>query len=260
MKALIPRRRLPRWLLPFMLGLALAVVGTLPVFNWLIEELNAARLQVFHLSSIPPLTETRSAPELPTFQQIAVGAADDAEILDRISLYFEENRERLAARWETDNRDRLVGIFSMYMAHISQPYGEVDAFPETLEQFISQERGHCGTYTFAQSHIVTALGVEWRSVEFVAEHAWIEVRVDGEWELFDATTNIWINRGIEALLAGEEREFREFYTPMLDVARPDARLHIEEGYNMQRLRQRMPLLGIQYMPPGEMRIGYPESA
>jgi hypothetical protein len=204
-----------------------------------------------------PLYEQQSGTALPTFQQLAVGAADDAEVLSRVTAYFAENRERLAERWEIDDPARLVGVFSMYIAHISQPYGEVDAFPETLGQFMSQERGHCGTYTFAQSHIVTALGVEWRSVEFVGEHAWIEVRVNGEWELFDATTNVWINRGIEALMAGEAREFREFYTPMLDAARPDARLHIEEGYNMQRLRQRMPLLGIQYMPPGEMRISYP---
>lgn len=112
----------------------------------------------------------------------------------------------------------------------------------------------------AQGEILSALGLEWRSVEFVGEHTWLEVRVSGEWEIFDATTNVWISRGIEGLQAGEPREFRGFYTPMLDSTRPDARLHIEEGYNMQRLRARMPLLGINYMPPGELMISSPQNA
>mgnify|MGYP005845717587 CR=1 FL=1 len=253
----VHRRLLPRWLLPFMFGFTMAVLLMSGLIFGLVGSLASIQTQVFDLPITSRVFEVQFGPDIPTFQQVAVGAADDAEVLSRVITYFEENRERLAERWEIDVPARLVGVFSMYITHISQPYGEVDAFPETLGQFMAQERAHCGTYTFAQSHIVTALGVEWRSVEFVAEHAWIEVRVDGEWELFDATTNVWINRGIEALLAGEEREHRGFYTPMLDAARPDARLHIEEGYNMQRLRQRMPLLGIQYMPPGEMRIGYP---
>jgi hypothetical protein len=239
------------------LGVTVAVLAMTALIVWVVGSLGSIQTRVFDLPITSRVFKSQQGPDMPTLQTIGLGAADDAEILNRVVVYFEDNRARLAALWDIDDPDRLVGIFSMYIAHISQPYGEVDAFPETLEQFMSQERGHCGTYTFAQSHIVTALGVEWRSVEFVGEHAWIEVRVNGEWELFDATTNVWINRGIEALMAGEAREFREFYTPMLDAARPDARLHIEEGYNMQRLRQRMPLLGIQYMPPGEMRISYP---
>jgi hypothetical protein len=50
------------------------------------------------------------------------------------------------------------------------------------------------------------------------------------------------------------RTYRQFYTPLLDINRPDARYHIAEGYDMQRLRQRMPTIGIVYMPPGELKV------
>jgi hypothetical protein len=56
------------------------------------------------------------------------------------------------------------------------------------------------------------------------------------------------------LLADEPREYRGFYTPLLDIARLEARLHLTAGYDMQRLRARMPGVGVFYDPPGELRV------
>jgi hypothetical protein len=176
---------------------------------------------------VPPyelVFEYQPGPDVSPLQELSFGAANDAEILERVVAYFEENHERLALLWREDHPTRLAGIFSMYITHISLPYGETP-FPETISDFVQQERAHCGTYLVPQTQIALALGLTIRTIEFIGEHAWMEVYIDDHWELFDATTNNWIN--------------------------PEARLHLQEGYNMQLLRQRMPLMGISYFPPGE---------
>jgi hypothetical protein len=197
--------------------------------------------------------ERQPGPDVPTLQALAFGAADDAEILDRVTAYYTENAERLSSLWREDHPTRLAGLFAMYISHISLPYGETP-FPMTIMEFNQMERAHCGTYLVPQSLITQALGLTFRTIEFVGEHAWLEIYVDDHWELFDATTNTWINRTGLELLNAAEREYRYFYTPMLDIDRPDARLHFDEGYNMQLLRRRMPLMGISYFPPGERVI------
>lgn len=206
------------------------------------------------VSTPPPdyalVFENQPGPDVPTLQELASGATDDAVILERVVTYYEENQERLALLWREDHPTRLAGIFSMYVSHISLPYGETP-FPATIGEFVQQERAHCGTYLVPQTQIALALGLTIRTIEFVGEHAWMEVYVDDHWELFDATTNTWINQTGVDLLNGVVREYRYFYTPLLDINHPEARLHLEEGYNMQLLRQRMPLMGITYFPPGE---------
>ena len=194
--------------------------------------------------------EHQPGPDVSTLQELSFGAANDAEILERVVAYFEENDERLALLWREDHPIRLAGIFSMYITHISLPYGETP-FPETISDFVQQERAHCGTYLVPQMQIAVALGLTIRTIEFVGEHAWMEVYIDDHWELFDATTNTWINQTGVDLLNGVVREYRYFYTPLLDINHPEARLHLQEGYDMQLLRQRMPLMGISYFPPGE---------
>jgi hypothetical protein len=206
---------------------------------------------------IPPewmlVFERQPGPDTPTLHDFAIHASSDDDILARAVEHFELNRAQLALLWRENNPARLAGLYAMYVTHISHPYG-VAAAPGSLQEHLTRERAHCGTYTFAQYRLAQALGLTVRSVEFVGEHAWVEVSVDGNWEIFDATTNVWISRPIEALLAGEAREFRALYTPMLDIQRPEARLHLAEGYNMPRLRQRMPTLGLSYQPPGDLII------
>ena len=210
-------------------------------------------------TSTPPYELIFSAepgPDVETLQEIAASATTDDEILHDVVQYYNDNRERLSILWREDNPTRLAGFFSMYVVHISTIYGETAA-PTSLVEYLADERAHCGTYNYALARIVTVLGLKWRSVEFVGEHAWIEISVDDNWEVFDATTNTWLSQGVDALMRGEARQYRQFYTPMLDINRPDARWHMAEGYDMQRLRQRMPTVGIMYMPPGELRIGTP---
>ncbi|MEP7293136.1 MAG: hypothetical protein ABI835_15240 [Chloroflexota bacterium] len=197
-------------------------------------------------------------PDVSTLQEIVEGDTADSDILQDVVDYFNANKDRLAILWREDNPTRLAGIFSMYIVHISTIYGETP-FPANLNEYLNDVRAHCGTYTWAQSQVAGALGLTWRTVEFVGEHAWLEISVDDQWEAFDATTNTWLSVGVDQLMAGGSRQYRQFYTPMLDINRPDARLHMAEGYNMQRLRQRMPGVGITYMPPGQLNIALPSA-
>lgn len=193
-------------------------------------------------------------PDIETFQQIAGSATTDADILKNVVDYYNANKDRLAILWREDNPARLAGIFSMYLVHISTIYGVVQVFPSSLNEYLNDPRAHCGTYTWAQMQIADALGLTWRTVEFVGEHAWLEIKVDGNWEVFDGTTNTWLSIGVDQLMQGLPREYRQFYTPLLDPNRPDARWHMAEGYNMQALRQKMPGVGITYMPPGQLKL------
>jgi len=192
-------------------------------------------------------------PDVPTLHEFARTATSDAVILARAVEYYQLNRDQLQSLWRENHPTRLAAIYAMYLVHISHPYGEA-TFPASLVEYLESPRAHCGTYTHAQAQIGRALGLPVRVIEFVGEHAWVEVQIDDQWEIFDATTNVWLSRGVTDLLAGGAREYRTFYTPMLDIDRPDARLHLAEGYDMLRLRRRMPMIGIDYNPPGELKI------
>lgn len=233
---------------------AVMVFGIGSVYlDGLLQNLTTAQATTELLAS-SLIFDATPGPDVPLLQSFASPDSTDADILARVVDYYNENRDELALLWREDDPTRLAALFSMYIVHISHPYGEAE-YPASLTEFLSQPYAHCGTYTFGQAQIATALGLTYRVVEFVGEHAWLEVLVNGEWEVFDSTTNVWLSRNVMDLLAAEPREYRLFYTPMLDIDQIDAREHIALGYNMQRLRSRMPAVGVSYHPPGELRVG-----
>ncbi len=190
-------------------------------------------------------------PDVLTLQAITAGATTDAEAMAMVVAYYHDNHDRLQMLWREDNEARLAGIFTMYVVHISTIYGET-TYPSTFLEYLQQPRAHCGTYSVAQGHIAAALGLTWKMYELTSGwHGWIEILIDGQWEMFDATTNQWISRSALDLLLDVPREYRSFYTPLLDASRPDARLHLSEGYNMELFRVMLPGLGLFYNPPGE---------
>lgn len=208
--------------------------------------------------NIPPVTdlvfENVPGPDVPTLQEIGAGATTDEELLQRIADYYDVNRERLRGLWRIEDDTRLAATFAMYIVHVSTPYGET-RYQTSLVDYLTLTRSHCGTYSLAQRDIVKKLGLTWREVSLSSGwHGWIEILIDGNWEVFDATTNVWISKSGFDLVNGVEREYRYFYTPLLDINRPDARLHLQEGYNMDNLRSWMPGLGLFYIPPGHLFI------
>ncbi len=204
-----------------------------------------------HLPAADLVFQRVPGPDVPTLQELTAGSTTDAEAMAKVVAYYHDNQERLRVLWREDNQTRLAGIFTMYIVHISTVYGET-TFPSSFLEYLQQPRAHCGTYSLAQAHIADALGLTWRMFELTSGwHGWIEIMVDGQWEMFDATTNQWISRSGLELLQGVPREYRAFYTPLLDANRPDARLHLSEGYNMEQFRVDLRGLGLYYNPPGE---------
>lgn len=206
-----------------------------------------------NVDTAPFVFSARRGPDTLSLQEIAANAATDAAILQNVVHYYHENRERLSLLWDEDHPTRLAGMFSMYVTHVSSVYGETTV-SATLDDYLDQPRAHCGSYTWAQIQIATALGLSWQTVEFPGDHTWLEILVDGQWEIFDATTNVWLNHGVQELMQGLPRQYRNFYSPVFDINRPDARLHLAEGYNLPKLRDRMTTLGVAYMPYGELTI------
>ncbi len=147
-----------------------------------------------HLPAADLLFERVPGPDVPTLQEITAGASTDAEAIAMVVDYYHANHDRLTRLWREDNDTRLAGIFTMYVVHISTVYGET-TYPPSFLEYLQQPRAHCGTYSTAQSHIADALGLTWRMYELTSGwHGWVEIHVDGQWEIFDATTNEWISR------------------------------------------------------------------
>lgn len=192
------------------------------------------------------LYEARLPPDLPTLQEMSQGAQSDADAYDRIYEYYQSHHQHIADELGEENETRLQALFVMNVVHISHIYQSVDD-PGTFLAYLQQAGSHCGIYSHYESELMDRFGLTWRR-QLLSQgyHEWVEVNVDGQWEIFDSTINTWINRSARELMAGAERSYRYFYTPMLDENRPDVVNSVLESG--QRLRMLMPALGLYYRP------------
>ncbi len=172
-----------------------------------------------------------------------------------VAAYFEENRERLALMFNETNEARLRGLVGMYLVHVSEPYGTMPTGWEayTLDQLLAADAMHCGGYARAQGMIYTALGLRWHEIGVDGGwHGLIEAEIDGAWETFDATTNVWASISVGGLIGGLPREYRQFYTPVWDMHADDIyrRHYVESGgyYSVPDLRAGLPQWGISVHP------------
>jgi hypothetical protein len=195
---------------------------------------------------------------VPSLKRLIDGATSDQDAVERVVAYYHSNRERLARAWGESNKTRLQALFAMYVIHISHPYGS-EKPPATFVHFVQDTRlAFCGSYSIFQSRILDGFGLEWRYVAISSgEHGWIEVKIDNNWEIFDATVNVWIDQSAFSLVDGRPRRFYLFYSPWSDSDRPDARVAVAEkagpiGGTPGLLRSNMLGFGIYYMRKQEM--------
>lgn len=188
-------------------------------------------------------------PGIPPLQTIVAGATTDQEALDMIVAYYDDHLQQISQILGETNPVRLKALYAMFVTHISHDYG-VRTAPSSLLDYLAHPNSHCGMYSRFQAQISDAMGLTWRIFTHdIAQHAWVEVKVDGQWEIFDSTVNVWISTDGYSLIEGKPRQWRAFYTPMNDITRLDARMHLLDGWNMPRLRLWMPQLGLTYNPP-----------
>ena len=164
--------------------------------------------------------------KVPSLQEMASGAQSDHQVIARVMTYYRDKKAILQERWQEIGRDRLKALFAMYVIHISHPYGTAQS-PVTFTKYVKESRtSKCDTYGIFQSRILDAFGLTWRYVAISSGfHGWIEVDINGHWEIFDSTVNVWIDRSAFDLLDGRERRYRLFYTPWSDINRPNARAY-----------------------------------
>lgn len=201
------------------------------------------------MSAEPPL-------DITPLRQMVGNVRDEAAALRAVVSYYEANAARLALVFNEENDARLRALFGMYIVHVSQPYNTVPSGWEnyTLIDFLEADAAHCGLYALAQSKIYTALGLWWNNVTVDdGWHGLIEAQIDGWWETFDATTNVWLTVSVGGLVNGVGRAYRNFYTPAWDMmasADDIYRRHYDESggyFSVADLRAGLPLWGLRVM-------------
>lgn len=190
-----------------------------------------------------------------SLREIVAEAETHDQATAAVAEYYDAHADYLAIVFNETNDARLRGLYGMYITHLAQPYNTVppDWESYSLIEFLQAQAAHCGLYSLAQSYIYTALGLRWQNV--VVDGGWhglLQADIGGQWETFDATSNIWLSVGVPQLLAGTARRYREFYTPIWD-AEADAvyRRHYTESagyYSVPDLRAGLPVWGLRVFP------------
>ena len=173
--------------------------------------------------------------------------------------YYQAHETELGSLFQETNPTRLRGLFAMYVVHTSTLYGVVPTLPANFIDYIQMPTSACGTYSYAEGKILTALGVQWRSIDISGgTHTFVEANIDGHWEYFDATINVWVNRSALEMQTGVERTARKFYTPLLDPAYA-GQIDATDLRVAQELRVMMPGLEVFFFPKAVLTVILPDS-
>ncbi len=191
-------------------------------------------------------------PDVPSLQELTAGSTTDAEAMAKVVAYYHDNQERLRALWREDNDTRLAGIFTMYVVHISTPYGETTyrfvfprilaAAPRPLWYLLDHAGAHRRRFGVDVAHVRTHQRLAWLDRD---QRSMGNGKCSTRPPISGLTGRGWncckVSRVSTAL----------FTHPCLTSNRPDARLHMSEGYNMEQFRVDLRGLGLYYNPPGE---------
>lgn len=203
------------------------------------------------------LFEGETALPIPSLQVMAQDTNSDEAALKEIARYFKTHQEDLRFIFNESDPARLRALFAMYLTHTSHFYGR-HAPDFSFSGWLSNPYADCGSYAQFQSQILTALGLRWRQIAISGgTHVFVEALIDGRWEYFDATVNVWVNQSAFDMERRATRVKREFYTPLLDPVYAD-RFDFDTLQAGQELRVMMPLLGLEYFPKAYLYV-YDES-
>ncbi|MCK6578198.1 MAG: hypothetical protein L6Q98_08865 [Anaerolineae bacterium] len=201
------------------------------------------------LSAVRPVHAEDWSFPLP-LRLIVGDARDPAAAMARVVAYFDENAAALAQAFGTSSRQETAAVYAMQLVHRHAPYGPTNHFPsDILDYATTQAYTHCGTSVAAQSQIAEALGLHWRMILIEnGDHIWLEVLVDGVWQIYDATTNLVIDRPMEELLQGLPRSYRQ-YRQSTEISNCEAcRLNLRQGTSLTRLSWEMYAAGLDWTP------------
>jgi len=152
----------------------------------------------------------------------------------------------------TNDQEELKALFYMNFVHLSAPYGKNDLTEKSLDYLLWKSEYHqCGSYTIMLSMLLEKAGYEQRTVSIDSGgHGYVEIKFDERWQILDPTTNIWIDKSTEELIAGDSRNIKNFFLMAEDLNNARAREHFGQvKVNVIHLRDRyMFKLGQSYSP------------
>lgn len=167
---------------------------------------------------------------IPPLRYFALDAPDDETLASRVAAYCRDDDGRLAVWFQESHPARLTALCGMYVVATHAPYHEQPVWPAGIAAAAAAHAQHCGTVVIPQGAIYTAAGLRWRQ-QTAPGHTWIEVQIDGVWETFDATVNVWYR---------DARARRSFWLPDYP-GWDDHRRYCQDGwcYDLALLRQQV---------------------
>lgn len=185
--------------------------------------------------------------------KILDGSESDAkEILDKIDISFSKNKpyfQDLANLEDVKDDKILKAVYLMNFVSFSHPYGshnKGDGSSSIKNLIWNIEESDCETNTELLAMLLEKKGYENRTVSVDdGYHGFNEVKLNGEWQILDATSNLWFDKSAENLISGRTGRVRKFFLKDLDIERSNAST---SDFDLTYLRIQMASLGTDFIP------------
>ena len=162
--------------------------------------------------------------------EILSGNEDNATIVDeKLDARLKKYHKTFAQIAGTTDEKKLKALFYMNFVHMSAYYGQRDLQDLSLKELLwGGDFFQCGNYSVLLGMLLEKAGYEFRTLAIYPGHSIIEIKLDDRWQVFDPTTNLWIDQSIEDQIAGKAKNIKEFFLQAEDQNNSKAREHMAD--------------------------------
>ena len=172
------------------------------------------------------------------------------EMVAKIDVQFQEYKETfrdLINLEDTDERT-LRALFIMNFVSFTNYYGTPDLqeTADTIKSLVWDiKSANCQTNAMLLQMLLEKAGYESRTIAISGRsHGYNEVRINGKWNVLDATTNIWIDRSTQELIDGKVGAVNKFFVDENDLSN----VEYSDDTSLTSLRIKMSYLGTDFRP------------
>lgn len=148
----------------------------------------------------------------------------------------------------TNDETTLRALFYMNFVRMFGVYGNRDLHENTIKDILWGDPNYyfqCGTYTTLLAMLLDKAGYQLRTVEVNGgAHGYVEVMLNGRWQILDPTINTWVDQSTENLLNGVPRNTKTFFYRAQDPFKSPNNLykllpiqefmtHLGQGYSVK---------------------------
>jgi hypothetical protein len=177
------------------------------------------------------------------------------EVLNKVDNQYQKYQSQFKdlANLTNVNNDRVMkALFIMNFVSFSNYYGNPDTSQnsKSIETLIWKiKNSNCETNSTLLEMLLEKSGYEARTIAINGlNHGYNEVKIDGTWNILDATTNIWINNSTEDILNGSKKQVQKFFLKGSDSDNPEVKKLNYSGNDLSDLRVKMTNLGEEFKP------------